>query len=202
MWALPCWPVKVRDVFEFLRRQSGKWPLPCFAVLFVVFASPALAARPLTLWTNIAPAALKQLCRSFSAETGIKIRTRSLAGPDYAPALLDRVASDTLPDMALIPADMLALDRELRFSEIPDSLQSPSLVPNAVTAGVQNGRMLGAPISWGNHLMLYYNRDLVPRPAATFDEMARQAPALQARGVKVLGMNFGEMYWFVPFLGA
>lgn len=156
----------------------------------------------MTLWTNIAPDVIKRLCRSFSAETGIEIRTRSFAGPDYAPALLEKVASDTLPDVALVPADMLALDRELRFSEIPESLQSHALVPNAMTAGVQEGRMLGVPISWGNHLMLYYNKDLVSRPATTFDEMAQQAPALKARGIKVLGMNFGEMYWFVPFLGA
>lgn len=178
--------------FTTLLVGIGTLLLACFAQ-----ASPSI-----TFWHNLSPELLNALCHTFTKQTGIAVNPKWYRGPDYAPALLNRVAADTLPDVALMPADMLALDRELRFSPIPPGLQSKSILPNTIRAGMHGNILLGAPTTWGNHLMLYYNRDYVTQPAATFAELEKQATALNAKGIKPLGFNFNEMYWFVPFMGA
>ncbi|AEJ61313.1 extracellular solute-binding protein family 1 [Spirochaeta thermophila DSM 6578] len=63
------------------------------------------------------------------------------------------------------------------------------------------GHVWGVPISSGNHLMLLYNKDLVPNPPKTTDELIKIGSQLKAKGVIPLVFNQTEPFWLVPWLG-
>ena len=63
-----------------------------------------------------------------------------------------------------------------------------------------NGHLWAAPDQVGNHLLLCYNRKLVPTPPATADEFLATAKKLTKGGVYGFAMNVTEPYWLAPFL--
>lgn len=173
-------------------------------VLFLLTAACAQAGNAtLVFWNNQqASDVVASICADFTRRTGIKVDVSWINQANYRTSLLRHALDKDLPDVALVAGDFLAMDKELNLSEIPSALQDRGLIANAVVSGRYKGAMLGAPVIWGNHLMLFYNRDLVKNPARTFAELEMQNTVFHQRGIKALSMSFGEMYWFVPFLGA
>ena len=173
------------------------------AALGGLCAAVVHAQTSIVFWNSQqASDSVERIAQGFARESGIKVDVNWFSHPEYKAALLRHAAEGDLPDVALVAADFLANDKELKFSVIPGSLPGKNLLEGARDAGVFEGRRLGVPLFWGNHLVLYYNRGLVNRPAATFEEIERQKPAFVSRGVQPLAMNFGELYWFTPFLVA
>jgi arabinogalactan oligomer/maltooligosaccharide transport system substrate-binding protein len=81
-----------------------------------------------------------------------------------------------------------------------------SLMPNSVGSMQLAGQTWSVPDRVGNHLMLIYNKKLVPTPPTTTDEMITMAKALyKEEGGKVvqwgLVYNDPEPFFFVPWLG-
>lgn len=64
-----------------------------------------------------------------------------------------------------------------------------------------NGHLWAAPDQVGNHLMLVYNKKLVPTPPATSDAFVALARKLTANGNYGFAMETTEPYWLAPFLG-
>lgn len=170
---------------------------------WLMWSGLAAAGQTIVFWNNQqASDIVTSICKEFTRKNGIAVDVSWIAQADYRASLLRHGLDGDLPDVALVPADFLSLDQELTLSRITPDIQTARLLPNPVEAGMYGDEMLGAPVTWGNHLMLFYNRDLVKKPARTFAELEAQAPEFRARGVKPLGMNFGEMYWLAPFIGA
>ncbi len=63
-----------------------------------------------------------------------------------------------------------------------------------------NGHIWQAPDQVGNHLMLIYNRKLVPQPPRTSDEFVAMAKKLTHEGQYGFAMETTEPYWLAPFL--
>lgn len=63
-----------------------------------------------------------------------------------------------------------------------------------------NGHLWAAPDQVGNHLMLCYNKALVPTPPRTHDELVAFARAHTGKGSYGFSMNVSEPYWLAPFL--
>jgi arabinogalactan oligomer/maltooligosaccharide transport system substrate-binding protein len=83
-----------------------------------------------------------------------------------------------------------------------DDLVDLSVYADSALAAVElNGQHWGVPVSNGNHLMLYYNKDLVPTPPADTDALLAMAEDLKAQGVTPLVYNQTEPFWLVPWLG-
>ena len=116
-------------------------------------------------------------------------QTTSLAGD--APELLWTVADHLGPFTSanlILPLD--------------DMVDRASFVPAAADAVSADGTLWGAPVSFGNQLMLYWNKDLAGADApADSDAWVAKAKTLTT------GSNFGivfnqtESFWLVPFLG-
>lgn len=176
----------------------------CTVVLFLSLSMPAQAAERIRFWLNSFEATelAADLCRTFTRQTGIEVDIHYIDGPLYKPELIKHALDDEAPDVALFPADFLAMDKELHFSEIPVSAMNKDLLKEALQTGQQGGALRGAPVYWGNHLMLYYNRSLVKTPISRFEDLERQAPAFKARDIVPLQYPFGEMYSLVPFMAA
>jgi len=84
---------------------------------------------------------------------------------------------------------------------VDDLVDLGQYADSALAAVELNGQHWGVPISNGNHLMLYYNKDLVPTPPADTDELLAMADDLKAQGVTPLVYNQTEPFWLVPWLG-
>lgn len=68
---------------------------------------------------------------------------------------------------------------------------------------VVNGNAFAIPISAGNHLMLLYNRSLVPNAPATTDELIQIARSNTNASAGTWGFvyNATEPFWLAPWLG-
>lgn len=115
--------------------------------------------------------------------------TSSLA--NQAPELLWTVADHIGPFTA--SNTIMALDGVIDTS---------AYLPNAVSAVQADGATYGVPISFGNHLMLYTNKALVPECPADSDALLAAAKANTGDGNYGLVFNQTESFWLVPFLGA
>lgn len=85
-----------------------------------------------------------------------------------------------------------------------DDLIDPSVYLDVALANmVAGGHTWGVPISYGNQLMLYWNKTLVPEAPADFDALVAKAKELtdSAAGKYGLVYNQTEPFWTAPFLG-
>ena len=113
----------------------------------------------------------------------------SLAGdpPDVLLAGAERIGPFTSADL-ILPLDSV-VDRE-RF------------VPTAADAITSDGTLWGAPVTFGNQLMLYWNKELAGDTApADSDEWVAKAKDLTTGDRVGIAFNQTESFWLVPFLG-
>lgn len=116
-------------------------------------------------------------------------QTASLAGE--APPLLWTVADHIGPFMA---ADLIL--------PLDDMVDKASFVPAAADIVTADGKLWGAPTSFGNQLMLYWNKSLAG-DAAPADSDAWRVKAKETTKDPIWGLVFNqtESFWLVPFLG-
>lgn len=116
-------------------------------------------------------------------------QTTSLAGD--APELLWTVADHLGP---FTSADLIL--------PLDDMVDRASFVPAAADAVSVDGTLWGTPVSFGNQLMLYWNKD-VAGDAAPADSAAWVAKAKELTSGDNFGIVFNqtESFWLVPFLG-
>jgi arabinogalactan oligomer/maltooligosaccharide transport system substrate-binding protein len=113
----------------------------------------------------------------------------SVAGdaPELLLAGAERAGPFTSADL-LLPLDTV-VDRQ-RF------------VPTAADALTSDGTLWGAPLWFGNQLMLYWNKELAGDTApATSDEWVAKARELTKGDQVGIAFNQNESFWLVPFLG-
>jgi arabinogalactan oligomer / maltooligosaccharide transport system substrate-binding protein len=117
-------------------------------------------------------------------------QTASLAGdaPEILWTVADHIGPFTSADL-LLPLDGL-VDRAKFVEPAAD----------AVTA---DGTLWGAPVSFGNQLMLYWNKELTGDTApADSDAWIAKAKELTTGDQVGIAFNQTESFWLVPFLGA
>jgi maltose-binding protein MalE len=143
---------------------------------------------------------LTRLVAEFAAAHGLKIRLET--GVELGEALLAQADQSLLPDVVLAPSDITGLAEPLRLSEIPPALLTAPITRSLLETVRVRGRVYGVPILQGNHLMLFFNKKLVVSPAATWEALAAATPALAARGIKPVGMDYENAYTFLAFLAS
>jgi len=118
-----------------------------------------------------------------------EFQSSSLAGnaPDLLWTVADHIGPFTAADL------LLPLDGEI---------DAASYLPNALSAVQADGKTWGVPISYGNQLMLYWNKTLAGDTApADSDALVAKAKELTTGGNFGLVFNQTESFWLVPFLG-
>jgi arabinogalactan oligomer/maltooligosaccharide transport system substrate-binding protein len=170
---------------------------------------PAAEAVKLTLWTKEGgePLALvKDVVNQCAMADGSytvevvnydveKLRenfqTSALAGtgPDLLWTVNDHAGPFTTADL-IQPVDNLGFDAK-------------AFVAAAYDATVINGQHWGVPLSYGNNLMLLYNKKLVDKAPADTAEMVKMAQDFMAANPDKVGFawNMQEPFWLVPWLG-
>ncbi len=76
-----------------------------------------------------------------------------------------------------------------------------TFMPGALEAVKLDGKTWGIPLSYGNNLMLLYNKNLVKEPPKDTDELIKISKDLAASGKQGFAYNLNEPFWLVPWLG-
>jgi arabinogalactan oligomer/maltooligosaccharide transport system substrate-binding protein len=110
-------------------------------------------------------------------------------GPDLLWTVNDHAGPFTTADL-IQPVDNLGIDLK-------------QFVPGALEAVTLNGKVWGIPLSYGNNLMLLYNKKYIKEAPADTDAMIKAAQDfMQANPGSVgLAYNMTEPFWLVPWLG-
>jgi arabinogalactan oligomer/maltooligosaccharide transport system substrate-binding protein len=116
-------------------------------------------------------------------------QTSSLAGdaPEILWTVADHVGPFTAADL-ILPLD--------------DMVDKASYVPAAAEIVTVDGTLWGAPVSFGNQLMLYWDKTQLGDTApADSDAWVAAAKTLTTGGKYGIVFNQTESFWLVPFLG-
>ncbi|GAA4503876.1 sugar ABC transporter substrate-binding protein [Pseudaeromonas paramecii] len=109
-------------------------------------------------------------------------------------------AGGPAPDIAFVPADMLYLQEHALFSPVsPSDFDTPISEGHWQTMQLRQ-QQYGVPLLGGNHLVLFFNRQLLPEPPASWEALEALAPELQAKGITPMASDCCDAYWFIPFL--
>jgi arabinogalactan oligomer/maltooligosaccharide transport system substrate-binding protein len=118
-------------------------------------------------------------------------QTSALAGtgPDILWTVNDHAGPFTTADL-IDPVDNIGIDLG-------------QFVPGALEPVALNGQHWGIPLSYGNNLMLLYNKKLVDKAPADTTELIKMAQDFQAKNPNKVGLAFNqtEPFWLVPWLG-
>jgi arabinogalactan oligomer/maltooligosaccharide transport system substrate-binding protein len=118
-------------------------------------------------------------------------QTASLAGaaPELLWTVSDHLGPFTTADL-IQPVDKL-VDLSKYVSSATNAVKTP------------DGQTWGVPIANGNHLMLIFNKSLMPTAPANTDELISMGKAFNEAnpGKVALVFNQTEAFWFVPWLG-
>lgn len=112
------------------------------------------------------------------------------------------LAGSGLPDMVLGPNDAIGVFVDAGLLLPLDDLFDVSNYPFNIGAAQVGGETYGIPTNAGNHLMLMYNKSLVPEAPDTWEELIATAKEVEANNPDVQGFayNLTEPFWFVPFV--
>jgi ABC-type glycerol-3-phosphate transport system substrate-binding protein len=145
---------------------------------------------------------LGQILNDFAKETGVKIHVEFRNQGDFKAGMLEMMEMNAAPDAIIMPADHAGMYRLLKYSAIDPHLFTAHIPDRIWASGMSDGTIYGAPITQGNHLVLFFNKSLVKEPAKTWDELFAQKQILEAKGVGTIAWSYDEPYWFLPFFGA
>ncbi|MBD1390237.1 extracellular solute-binding protein [Neiella sp. HB171785] len=177
--------------------------IKAFLSVLLLTLSVSAKSADIELWhAHQAQDFVVHLAEQFEAETGQKIRISAYKTSRVKAELLLGAKNNVLPDIIFVPSDFLGLYHELKLNRLDDSWLDPAISAGAKDTAIVDGKLFGVPVIQGNHLMLYYNKSLVDEPAATWQQLFEQKDKLSSKGVRTIGWNYGEMFWFVAFLGA
>jgi maltose-binding protein MalE len=107
------------------------------------------------------------------------------------------------PDLVFGPSDQVGPLSLLKTIQPLDQTLPAGFFDRFIPSSLDtlDGHIWAAPDQVGNHLLLCFNRKLVPEAPTTAAEFVAVARKLSRDGVYGFAMNVTEPYWLVPFLG-
>lgn len=158
--------------------------------LLALGACPALASTPGTLliWADeVRSQVLLDLARTFEAEYGIPVRVQEMGFGDIRDTLNVAAPAGEGPDILVGAHDWLG---QLVTNGLLEPIQlgekADAFLPTALEAWTYDGVLYGLPYAT-EAIGLFYNKALVPRAPATFEEMIELARAAADRSQGIYG---------------
>lgn len=149
----------------------------------------AVLAAQFQIWADtVAPGSTLEIVQKETEVLRNDLQTAGLAGTG-------------LPDMVLGPNDAIGVFVDAGLIQPLDELFDVSQYPFNLGAAQVGGVTYGVPTNAGNHLMLLYNKSLVPEAPDTWEDLIATAKAVNAANPDIQGFayNLNEPFWFVPF---
>ncbi len=176
-----------------------------YVALFLLLVTPSHSrGSNIIFWHKETDAKkfLEILCAEFSKKHQVTLKAEYIPVNHLKQALIKSYMDGRLPDVALVPSDFVGISSLINLSELPASFKHPRINENTYATVQLAGKIYGAPVLGGNHIMMYYNKKKVKKPATTWDELLSQKNILEQQGTKPIGWNYNDVYWFVGFIGA
>ena len=173
-------------------------------------AAPAAAQTELTLWTQEGQAQnafeyVESLAAAYSeANPDVSINVINKDTEALREDLFTASMGGAAPDILWTVSDHVGpFTAAGLIAPLDDVIDAAAYVPAALDVVTVDGQVWGAPTSFGNHLMLYYNKDVIPEAPANTDELVELAVANTdaANGQYGLVYDQAESFWLVPWLG-
>lgn len=172
-------------------------------------------AKPLegkvTFWEQMDPAEL-EVFKALVANFEINNPTLKIEVTHYTnEELRDQFQTATLagqgPDFILAPNDFAGPFVTMKLLKSADEVFDKAFlnlfVESALNSTKLTGKVWGVPDRNGNHLMLIYNKDMLPEPPKDTDELITLAKKFTDAKAGKYGFvfNIAEPFWVVPWLG-
>lgn len=171
----------------------------------VGFGAPAHAAEQgkLLVWINGDKGykGLQKVGDEFTAKSSVPV---TVEHPEDAPAKFQQAASAGKgPDVWCWPHDRIGewIQGGLIVPVTPSPTVKDGIDEKAWKAFTVSGKLWGYPLSVES-IGLIYNKDLVPTPPASFEEVAKLDKELSAKGKKAILWDYNNTYFTWPILAA
>jgi len=173
------------------------------AMLFSASAIAKIEEGKLVIWINGDKGynGLAEVGKKFEQDTGIKV---TVEHPDKMEEKYPQVAATgDGPDIIFWAHDRFGgYAQSGLLAEIsPDKSFQEKLFPFTWDAVRFNGKLIGYPVSVES-LSLIYNKDLLPNPPKSWEEMEAVDKQLRAKGKSAIMFNLQEPYFTWPLLAA
>lgn len=177
------------------------------AVLAGVMVAQGVNAKivegQLNIWINADKGynGLAEVGKKFEADTGIKVLVEH---PSKLEELYPQVASTgDGPDIIIFAHDRFGgYAQSGLLAEVQPSADFKAKVSDiGWEATKYNGKQIGYPIAVES-LSLIYNKDLVPTPPSTWEEVEKLDQALRAKGKSAIMWNLAEPYFTWPLMSS
>jgi len=174
--------------------------LLCF---FLGFTGSSFASEQLQLiYTFGNETSFRNIANEFEKSTGIHLTAVYSQHEELKANLMMLQELKTLPDVVIIPADHVGLHNLINYSAIDPSAFKVNISQRIWKSAMSDGVIYGVPISQGNHLVLYYNKNLVKTVAKNWDDIVSQKKQFDSQGVATIGWDVEEPFYFLPFISA
>lgn len=167
----------------------------------IIFSSFAHSSTRLTLWhgQGANEAFWQSAVDDFNRITpGVFVEVSSISRKELNSTLTFAVMNNESPDMVLLQSDLLGLKSLFKIAPVPEHWLASSVPQEVRNFVILDNTLYGIPISYGNHMVLFYNKKLVTTPATSWDELLEQRLSLPT-GVEILAINYRSSYSFVTF---
>ncbi len=159
-----------------------------------------LQAETLELWSAFNGDVNHQIAKHFEESTGHRVTTREFAnGNIKAELLLAKQNRNYMPDLIFLPSDYLGLHEYIALNPLPSEwIEQAKLEKTAIKSVQVHQEYMGLPLFLGNHLMLFYNKQLVQNPNLTWEQFFSYS--IEHPNEQLLTFPAKDMYFFVAFM--
>ncbi|MCX8128670.1 MAG: extracellular solute-binding protein [Clostridia bacterium] len=145
---------------------------------------------------------LEKICKMYSERNYIKINPVAKNIYEITAYFRGDKRGNEAPDMAFLPSDFVIFANTGRFSEIPDNIFKDLISENSLKTMNFSGKQYGLPVIGGNHLVLYYNKDIFPSGLLEWKELKQKVDELQKKKIIPVSLDICQLYWILPILSA
>jgi arabinogalactan oligomer/maltooligosaccharide transport system substrate-binding protein len=170
------------------------------------------ADGPIVVWVQMDPDEKARFDRNLeawrAAHPGEQVDVLTFDTENLRQQFQTQAAAGAGPDLVFGPSDQVGPLSLVKLLRPLDTTLPAGFFDRFVPASLDtlDGHLWQAPDQVGNHLMLLYNRKLVPVPPTTHAELVATGRRLTARAGKPdatygFVLNTSEPYWLAPYLG-
>ncbi len=167
----------------------------------------AAASKTIVIWEQMDPeerARFEANLETFrQTHPGVTIRHTPYETEQLRTQFQTAATAGSGPDLIFGPSDQVGPLSILKTIQPLDQTLEQGFFDRFIPGSLDtlDGHLYAAPDQVGNHLVLCYNRKLVPHAPETAAEFIALAKRLTKPGQYGFAMNTTEPYWLVPFLG-
>ncbi|MCX8130254.1 MAG: extracellular solute-binding protein [Clostridia bacterium] len=145
---------------------------------------------------------LEEICNDFSNKYGVSIKPEVMSLKEMVERIDSIYITGEGPHMAFVPSDLSLLGKNALCSDVPGKLYKGIIPEKMLQTMNMNGRQFGLPVLGGNHLIMYYNKDILGKAPESWEELEEISGELLSEGFIPASTDVNQSYWLLPILSA